>query len=191
MRIQYKGTVIEPCAGVYEPAEDTFLILDNVLPGRELLEIGCGTGIISVYFAKTGCKVTACDINGTAVECARKNAKENSVLVDFSESDLFSNISGQFDTIIFNPPYLPTSDDVEEGTQWNGGEDGFKVISPFLDEAKNHLSTNGEIYLVVSSLTDYQSLWSAYKGYVFEEVASKAFFFETIFLFRGLLKAQD
>jgi release factor glutamine methyltransferase len=188
MKLTYKNITIEPCPGVYEPAEDTYLILDNVRPGRELLEIGCGTGIISIYFAKAGCKVTACDINGAALECARKNARENSVFIDFEESDLFSNISGKYDTIIFNPPYLPTSDDVSEGIQWNGGEDGFKVIRPFLDVAQNFLNPDGEILLIVSSLTQYPSLWSEYKDYTFEEVDSRAFFFETISLFRVSLK---
>lgn len=56
--------------GVYEPAEDTFLLLDEIYSenvyNKQILEIGCG--IISIYLAKRGAKVECVDINDKALE---------------------------------------------------------------------------------------------------------------------------
>jgi len=70
---------IEYCRGVYPPSEDTMLLLDclEVVDGEDLLEMGCGSGIISLHCAAAGARVTAVDLNPAAVECTIENARKN------------------------------------------------------------------------------------------------------------------
>ena len=102
---------------VYEPSEDSFLLAtyaSGITEGKKILEIGCGSGIASLSAAAANPKnkVLGVDINPKAVECAKGNAKRNGVEnAKFAVSDLFANASGKFDSILFNPPYLPTSRD--------------------------------------------------------------------------------
>lgn len=179
----YYGLQIETCEGVYEPAEDTFLLLDNIECGKRVLEIGTGSGIISIFCAKKGSNVTAVDISQKAVECALRNAETNDVSIEVLQSNLFERISGLFDTIIFNPPYLPTEDDIEGSEQWNGGEDGFRVTRPFLKGSKHHIEKNGKIYIILTDLTDIDSLRSEFTEFRFKELARKSFFYERIILY--------
>ncbi|MHB1707992.1 MAG: HemK2/MTQ2 family protein methyltransferase [Thermoplasmataceae archaeon] len=183
MQISSHGINIEVCPGVYPPAEDTFLVVDHATVGSTLLEIGSGSGFISIYYSKLGMHVTASDINPAAVACTRANAGGNNTNISVLVSDLFTGIRGKYDTIIFNPPYLPAADEVEDATQWNGGKDGFAVVRPFLDSAHKFLNHEGNIFIILSSLTDYQALELEYSNYIFELVASESFFFERIMLF--------
>lgn len=187
---KYGSISIEHCSKVYGPAEDTFLIMDNVIPGNNVLEIGCGTGIISIYCSRLGRKVTCCDVSEEARMCCERNAMRNRVDLEILDSQLFNRIEGSFDTIIFNPPYLPTEDRYEESAQWNGGREGFDVIRPFLKDAQNHLEDHGSIYIILSSLTDIKALADEFSQYTFLEKASQSFFFETIYLYQ-LFKRPD
>ena len=186
---RYGGISIEHCSGVYHPAEDTYLVMDNLIPGNRVLEIGCGTGIISIYCARMGRHVTCCDISQKALECTEKNAIRNRASLQILNSSLFQNVEGIFDTIIFNPPYLPVEDRMEGAEQWSGGNDGFEVITPFLKGAESHLDEAGSIYTIFSSLTDIQGLISSFPNYVFKEKASESYFFETLFLYQ-IFRAQ-
>lgn len=182
--IEYKGLTIECCEGVYEPSDDTFLVLENVSCGKKTLEIGAGTGIISIYCARTGSEVTAADISEKAIDCARRNAATNAVSIELVKSFLFAEVKGKFDTIIFNPPYLPTEDNIEGSEQWDGGADGFRITRPFLESADSYLETDGEIFLILSDLTDIEHLIVEFQKYRFEEIASVSFDFERIILYR-------
>ena len=70
-----------------------------------------------------------------------------------------------FDMIIFNPPYLPTSDD-EKVPGWlnyafDGGRDGRITVEHFLDEVCGYLAPDGVILLLVSSLTGIEDMSSS------------------------------
>lgn len=188
---KYSGISIESCQGVYRPAEDTFLVLDNIIPGNTVLEVGCGTGIISVYCAKIGRKVTCCDVAQAARNCTEKNAIRNHVELEILDSQLFGNISGKYETIIFNPPYLPTDGDIEESEQWDGGRDGFDIIRPFFKSAADHLEDHGSIYVILSSLTNIEALIKEFSNYSFKEKARQSFFFETIILYQVFKRFPD
>lgn len=181
---KYAGVSIESCDKVYRPSEDTFLILDNIVPGNTVLEVGCGSGMISVYCAKIGREVTCCDVSPDARSCAEKNAIRNHVELHIVDSQLFNSIAGKFDTIIFNPPYLPTDDRFEESEQWDGGKDGFDITRPFLKSAHYFLTESGSIYIILSSLTDVDSLIEEFPQYTFKLKTKQSFFFETLFLYQ-------
>jgi release factor glutamine methyltransferase len=138
---------------IYQPAEDSHLLAEQVAlfsPNKSILDMGSGTGIQALAALKAGAKtVVATDINPEAEkEIAQHNIK-------FTLSDLFDNISGSFDLIIFNPPYLPEDprEPQDSKTETTGGKKGDEIILKFLKQAPKHLNPNGKILLLLSSLT--------------------------------------
>ena len=104
------------------PRPETEELVDLILaenPSTELkvLDIGTGSGAISVSLKKS-CplwQVTASDLSVDALELAQENAKLNQVAISFVQSDVFENISGSFDIIVSNPPYISENDKNEVG----------------------------------------------------------------------------
>ena len=98
---------------VYEPREDSFLILHQIrrFAKGNVLDMGTGSGILAIEAAKYADRVIAADINKDALEFAKEQARANGVInTKFVLSDLFSYFEQhpvKFDLIIFNPPYLP------------------------------------------------------------------------------------
>ena len=90
---------------IYEPAEDSYLLQEQlknfVKPGMKVLDMGTGSGIQAKTAKELGAEVLAVDINEGCVEHV-KNLE-----IDTIQSNLFSKVTGKFDIIIFNPPYLP------------------------------------------------------------------------------------
>lgn len=181
---------------VYVPSDDTYLLLRTVRSpgGKRFLDMGCGTGIVGLHAAKSGATVVSADINPHAVECARRNAARNGLRLEVTQSDLFERITGNFDVIAFNPPYLPgetrSTSWVEKS--WSGGEEGSEVTIRFLRDAWKHLSPGGEIYLVLSSLGGLMSvLKSAKERYETEMLEEKHMFFESVYAYRLRLRSSQ
>ena len=157
---------------VYEPAEDTFQLLEvlDVNECDRVLEIGTGCGIIALECARRGAKVVCTDINPHAVELTQSNYSKNLSLlkgnVQVRCGNLFSVIkpSERFDIIIFNPPYLPTRvKDRIGGSGWfdvatDGGATGLVITKRFIEGLHKHLNKNGRAYFVFSSLSDRKKL---------------------------------
>ncbi|MCL4314170.1 MAG: methyltransferase [Candidatus Thermoplasmatota archaeon] len=172
------------CESVYRPSDDSFLLADSFVPSGSVIEMGCGTGLSAVLSSKMGHETAAVDINPAAVRCTERNADLNSVHVRTYHSDLFSSVQGSYDTILFNPPYLPVDEDIEGSEQWAGGEDGFRVVRRFLDMLPSHMRPSGNCYIVLSDLADTDLIISQYPQYVFSAVSSRKMFFEEITLYR-------
>ncbi len=159
----YRGHAFKVAPEVYSPAEDTFLLAENldVKSGESVLELGTGCGLIAVMSAKAGANVVATDINPAALECARANAEMHGVAehIDFRFGDLFEPVAGErCNLVVFNPPYLPVEPGEEIGGMldraWEAGPDGRKVIDGFLRELPKHLKSKGRAMFVQSSLSD-------------------------------------
>jgi len=164
---------------IYEPAEDSYLLQKWVkkLVRNKVLDIGCGSGIQSETALKNTKYVLPVDINIEAVE----QCKEYGAV----QSDLFSNVKGRFDWIIFNPPYLPrdSQEDEESAVITTGGEQGYEIIERFLKDAKEYLRVGGQILLVCSSLTgDVESMFKKRK-YDFKLLDSQKVFFEELVVY--------
>ncbi len=162
-KIFFKDQVFYIFDQVYEPAEDTFLIAENLNmnSGDTVLEVGSGCGILSVLSASKAKRVIAIDINPHAARCTRTNARINNVSdkVDVIRGDLFGPLREEnlFDLILFNAPYLPTGKSEPIGWidyAWEGGETGRKVIDRFIESAARYLKPRGRILLVQSTLSD-------------------------------------
>ncbi len=142
---------------VYNPSDDSFLLAKHVprLSKGSVLDVGTGCGIQAIAAAGKAKSVLAIDISESALECARENAEWNGIKnIKFKRSDLFSQIpkSQQFNLIIFNPPYLPTTKaETTSGildAAWNGGKDGRKTIGRFLREFPPRLAPGGSLLML-------------------------------------------
>ncbi len=102
--------------------------------GKSLLDVGCGYGPIGLTLAKVyHVDTTMIDINNRALALAEKNATLNNVAVDIFQSDIYENVTKQFDYIVSNPPIRA----------------GKAVVHQVISGAKNHLSENGTLTIVI------------------------------------------
>lgn len=177
---------------VYIPAEDSYLLADNleIKQGQSVLEIGTGSGIIAMYASRLTDNITVTDINFDACELARKNFEDNGIEnIEILFGNLFEPVKNRkFDVILFNTPYLPTEEDeVLDDTinyAFDGGLNGRKVIDLFLNEVGNHLNDNGIVQIIQSSLSGNEETLEKLDqlGFVSEIAAKEHFFFEDITL---------
>ena len=96
-----------------ETEELVRLMLKEDLDGKEILDIGTGSGCIAISLAKNlpNAKITALEISKDALEVAKENAKINNVDIDFVYADIFNYKSDKkYDVIVSNPPYVTKSE---------------------------------------------------------------------------------
>ena len=147
-----------PCALI--PRQDTETLCEEALSigGRTLLDLCCGTGCIGVSLAKLGgFEVTFGDISPDCIDLARENAALNGVAGSFVLTDMFGNISGSYDMICVNPPYIPTSELAslqaevkrEPRLALDGGADGLDFYRRIARDYATHLSPGGHMLLEV------------------------------------------
>ena len=142
----------------YQPRDDSFLLKEQVIKlskGKRVLDMGTGSGIHAETALNNCAKsVLAADINN---ECSSILKKKG---IKFIQSDLFSDVKGRFDLIIFNPPYLPLDkrEDEESSLTTSGGKRGDELILRFLKQSSGHLAREGIILLLLSSLTPQNSI---------------------------------
>ncbi len=175
---------------VYRPSDDTFLLAKavhaNVRPGERFLEVGCGSGLVSLVAARAGADVVACDLNPHAVAATRRNAAENRLALTAVESDLLTAAPGPFDVVAFNPPYLPTGpEEILPGPlnlAFDGGPDGNATVLRFAEQVGRLRPPPRLILVVHSSLADPVALEDALGklGYNCSVVAEESHFFERL-----------
>lgn len=150
---------------VYEPAEDSFLLIDALEKDLEYLrlknptfclEVGSGSGVVitafGMAFPNTFCMST--DINLKACALSQNTATHNNVMLEAINMDLCGIfLDGKFDVIIFNPPYVVTESDECGGTDitasWAGGINGREVTDRLLDMIPKKLAPDGTFYLLL------------------------------------------
>lgn len=190
---------------IYEPAEDSYLLEQFVKEravGR-VLDVGTGSGIQAIAASKVSLvkAVTAVDINPKAVDYVSKQALSLKLKkLKVVQSDLFENVSGQFETIIFNPPYLPQDYLAGAGGEkvklvdraLYGGKKGYETIVGFLNQAPKYLSRGGKILLLFSSLSKKEIVEDAIQKNLlqFEQLAeSKQPMMETLYVYEITAKS--
>ncbi len=152
----YKGIHVLIHPGVFYPRFifSTRIMLDFLdridLRGKKLLEIGAGSGILSVLAAKKGAIVTATDINPAAAADITDNAARNGLEIKVVESDLLLNVPERdFDIIIITPPYYPEEAKTYADMAWFCGRDHeyFRRLFP---QMKGFDSSSCLVYMILS-----------------------------------------
>ncbi|KAF7437157.1 S-adenosylmethionine-dependent methyltransferase [Pleurotus ostreatus] len=158
---------------VYEPAEDTFLLLDalendaeDLKSSRPLicLEIGSGSGCVSAFIGTilgpSSALYLCTDINTHACQCTVATGRQNKVCLEsvgtYLDRSLHTRLKHRVDLLIFNPPYVPTDSVEAESAQsspaiasaWAGGINGMELTNTFLKLAPELLAPQGRFYLV-------------------------------------------
>lgn len=169
---------------VYEPSEDSYLLIDALEADLEILhgmkpviclEIGCGSGIVITSLAMAlkkhdNAHFIAIDINPDACRATRRTSLTNAVNVDVLQMNLLDYIRNKhtFDIIIFNPPYVVTEyeevlDDRLVFKTWAGGKNGRQVMEQVFTKIPEILSERGFFYLVIIKENDPEYILSAFQ----------------------------
>lgn len=160
-REDFYGRTFTVLEGVLIPRQDTEISVEVILKIlkenniNKMLEIGCGTGIVSITVdleSKRKMDITALDISSYAINNTTINKKNLKSNIKILESDLFEKVSGKFDLIYSNPPYIKSSEienlqlevkDHEPRLALDGGIDGLYFYREIIKEAPNYLNNNG------------------------------------------------
>ena len=169
----------------------TKILLDFIanldLQNKNFLELGCGSGIISLLAAKKGATVTASEINQTALAFLETNASKNNLKLKIIYSDLFDNLENQyFDCIIINPPYYPKKPKNIKEHAWYCGEN-FEYFEKLFVQLPNYLS-RANCYMILSQDCDIEKIKAiAYRNAMtFELVFEKKELVEINYVFKIL-----
>jgi len=173
---------------MYQPAEDSLLLekyIEKSARGR-VLDVGTGIGVQAIVATRQKAvnEVIAVDIDKESIAYCRRNVSNKKI--NFAVSDLFSNVKGKFNTIIFNPPYLPEEKDLKvKDKALYGGEEGIEIIERFFSKANSYLDKDGNIFIVFSSITGKKKVDAIIKkhGFKFKELGKQHIFFEDLYVY--------
>lgn len=157
---EFMGLKFKVNSSVLIPRQDTETLVEEALkvitPGMRVLDLCTGSGciIVSILHNVADVEGYAIDISKQALNVAKENAKLNGVAVNFERSDLFDNVTGTFDVIVSNPPYIPSLEVVklmpEVGSfepleALDGKEDGLYFYREIIASCKEYLKPEGRI----------------------------------------------
>lgn len=127
--------------------------IDLVEAGERLLDMGAGPAD-ACGFAKKGAKVTAIDINRTAVDCIQYNAARLDLEIDVRHGDLFQPLLPDecFDVMYFNHPFNWSDQEVSDMLDRAGFDYRYETIEAFIKGAKHHLAPTGRVLLGTGSI---------------------------------------
>lgn len=185
---------------IYQPQEDSELLkkYTKKLAFGKVLDMGAGSGIQTIEASKKKkvVSVLGVDVDERATNILKnkikrlknkniKNKKNTFHKIKIKKSDLFSNIKGCFDTILFNPPYLPQDKRIKDPALY-GGKKGSEILERFLDSANGYLDKKGIILIVFSSLTNKKKINEILEKNLLEykELEKKHLFFEDLFVYK-------
>jgi release factor glutamine methyltransferase len=152
----YHDVRVKVFQGVFHPGlfySTKFLIdyiLTQPLKDKSLLELGCGTGLLSIITTQHGAAVTATDLSHRAIENITVNEKQNQVSIEIIYSDLFDRIERKpFDWIVINPPYYARSVKTEEELAWHCGEE-FEYFKKLFSTLKDYMHSDTQVIMVLT-----------------------------------------
>lgn len=150
MEYHGKKIVVLPNVFAPEPWNRNLLaktVLREVKETDKVLDLGTGTGVQAVFAASKSVDVTAVDVNPDAVKCATLNVELNglSSRVKVHQSDLFENVQGKFDLIVFDPPFRWTKP--RDMWERSCADEGYATLKKFFAEAKNYLNVGGRLLM--------------------------------------------
>lgn len=156
--VHYLGLDLHVPEQVFSPTPTSDLLGNEVRsrarPGDRVLDMGCGAGANAILAAQITDQVVAVDVNPLAVEATRANAERNEVqsFVTTFHSDLFEHVDGDFDLIVFDPPFrwFQPRDLLERAVT----DENYRSLARFMDEAASRLRPGGEVLVFFGTSGD-------------------------------------
>lgn len=186
-RVEFYGREFSVDRRVLIPRPETEFLVEQALKRIEecqlkvprVLDIATGSGILAVTMAAEipSAEVSATDISGEALEVANENARLNNVSerVQFQRTSLAQGVTGPFDIVLCNPPYVLTrfldGPNVQQELAHeprlalDGGEDGMDVYNQLLPQLGNILAEGGAAYVEIDPPVSEQCMNSAKQRY--------------------------
>ncbi len=160
---EFYGRTFRLDKSVLIPRMETELVCERMLKyvgeDTKLLDMCCGSGILGITAAcEKHCSVTLADIDKNALGVTKTNAKLNKAKVKTARTDMFADVSGKYDVIVCNPPYVRTDDiatldasvkDFEPHSALDGGKDGLDFYRILAKDAPAHLVKRGVMVLEI------------------------------------------
>lgn len=160
---EFMGLNFKVNSHVLIPRQDSETLVEEAVkrlePDMEVLDLCTGSGCVIISIMKQKKIIgTASDISKQALLIAKENAKSNQVEVNLVRSDLFQNITGKYDMIVANPPYIPTEEIAglmpevrifEPIDALDGKEDGMYFYHRIVRESRKFLKSNGYLCLEI------------------------------------------
>ncbi|MGE5827955.1 MAG: HemK2/MTQ2 family protein methyltransferase [Micromonosporaceae bacterium] len=155
---------VQPITGVSELLGEA--VLAEARAGDRVLDMGTGSGVNAILAATQGATVVAVDINPDALDAARRNAESNGVVIDVRHSDVFTAVDGEFDLIVFDPPFrwFAPRDRLELATT----DHNYQAMTRFFAEARGHLTPGGRMLIFFGSSGDLAYLRHLMDGHGFQ-----------------------
>ena len=148
------------------PRQDTEILVEEAMrylhDGMRILDLCTGSGciLLSLLHYSNDCEGTGVDISKEALQVAALNAELLGIKADFLKSDLYDKVTGKFDLLVSNPPYIerkviPTlMEEVREYDPYialDGGEDGLDFYRRIIGGAQDYLKRGGQILMEIGS----------------------------------------
>ncbi len=155
---EFMGLEFSVTPAVLIPRQDTEVLVETAIAkckeGDRILDMCTGSGCILVSLLKfvPGSSGVGVDLSADALEIAKENAVKHGVDAQFVQSNLFENVTGMYDVILSNPPYIATKEiktlmpevrDHEPMMALDGTEDGLFFYREIVREAKKYLKKEG------------------------------------------------
>ncbi len=183
-------TIVQPTVFSPKNTVSTKVFLDYIstldLKNKNVLELGCGSGIISIFCASKKAKVTASDINEVAISSLLSVGLEQGFVIDTIVSDLFQNINSKtYDYIFINPPYYPKKPKNIEEKAWFCGEN-FEYFHNLFSQLKENTLKNTKVLMILSDACDLLNIQKIAKNnnLLLEKLFTKKLSFEINYIFK-------
>lgn len=185
---QFMGLNFACCENVLIPRNDTEVLTELAIKHigtqpMSVVDLCCGTGCIglSIKYYCANSKVTLLDISPHALKLAKENATNLGVTANIVQADMFSNLSGAFDVIVSNPPYIPSKVIPTLSTQvrhepllaLDGSEDGLKYYRIIAKEYRRFLKPGGLMLMEIGYDQGRQLLSLFGTGEVLKDLQSR------------------
>jgi len=173
----------------YGISEDTLLLLETIRTCRSkvALELGIGSGVVTLELSKGSSWVVGCDLDIAALRETQQccDSKENVELVCCDAASAFRERA--FDLIVFNPPYLPGNETSDLAT--DGGMDGIEVTLKWIQSARQTLRRGGNMIFISSSLANRKELLMKIRNLGIEVIPlnKKKLFFEDLIAYKTII----
>ena len=146
------------------PRQDTEILVEEAMrylhDGMRILDLCTGSGciLLSLLHYSNDCEGVGVDISKKALLVAKENAASLGIETDFVESDLYERVTGKFDLLVSNPPYIESSviptlmEEVREYDPYlalDGGEDGLDFYRRIVEQAPDYLCRGGRILMEI------------------------------------------